>query len=114
MTTIRSAKAKGTNFETEVVRFLEANGFPARRRARAGSKDNGDVEIGDNKWTIEAKATKSIDIPQYLRELDVEMVNSGAEYGAVWVKRRGKSSAGDGYVIMDGHSFLEILRQIGI
>lgn len=114
MTTIRSAKAKGTNFETEVVRFLESQGIPARRRARAGSKDNGDVEIGDNRWTIEAKATAKIDIPQYLRELDVELENSGAEFGAVWVKRRGKSSAGDGYVIMDGNAFVELVRLLGV
>jgi hypothetical protein len=113
MTSIRSAKAKGTNFETEIVRYLEANGVPARRRARAGSKDNGDVEIGDNVWTIEAKAVRAINLPGFLKELDVEMENSGAEYGAVWVKRVGKSSAGEGYVVMTGEAFLEILRVVG-
>lgn len=37
-------KQKGTAAETKVVRYLQAAGLEAQRRALAGSKDQGDIE----------------------------------------------------------------------
>jgi hypothetical protein len=31
----------------------------------------------------------------------------------VWFKRRGKASAGDAYVLMDGATFARLLREAG-
>lgn len=40
-------KAKGTRAETAVVRFLQAHGIKAQRKALTGSKDCGDVDVLD-------------------------------------------------------------------
>ena len=44
---MNKSKQKGTRAETKVVRYLEDHGIKARRKALAGSKDEGDIEIYD-------------------------------------------------------------------
>lgn len=42
-----TAKAKGTKFETDIVKYLESCGFTtARRVVMHGANDNGDLHIG--------------------------------------------------------------------
>ena len=108
----RAIKAKGTNWESAIVKYCEDNGIPATRRPKAGNKDNGDINLCDNLFTIEAKSVARLDLPGFLAELDVEMKNSKAHHGAVWIKKRGKTSPGDGYVVMSGDDFLEIVRYV--
>lgn len=85
------SKQKGTAFETAVVRYLQANGFPqAERRALAGKDDRGDVSLGSGytDWVLEAKATKSIDLAGALNEASREAANAKAPYYAAVIKRR--------------------------
>lgn len=51
--------------------------------------------------------------PQWLRELDAEMLNSGCEVGAVWAKVAGKASAGDGVILMSPKTLVLLLKQAG-
>ena len=61
------SKAKGTRAETKVVKYLEENGFTARRQALAGSDDKGDIEAyapnSKEKLIIEVKAGKQTSAP---------------------------------------------------
>jgi hypothetical protein len=107
------ARATGTRFESAIVDFLTRNGFPhAERRALAGALDKGDI-TGIPSVVIEAKATKTITLAAFLDEALTERDNAGAAIGAAWIKRRGKGSAGDGYVVMDGHTYVRLLRMSG-
>lgn len=81
------SKAKGTRAETKVVRYLESRGFGARRKALAGSNDEGDVELFDAPRlycpiTIEVKGGKQTANPnrtqltEWLRQAVVEKENA--------------------------------------
>jgi hypothetical protein len=107
---VSAAKRKGTSFETAIVEYLKTNGVPyAERRTLGGTKDRGDI-AGIPGIIIEAKNCKTLDLAGWVTEAETERSNDGADYGAVWAKRRGKSSAGDGYVILTGEAFVRLLR----
>ncbi|MFE7659660.1 hypothetical protein [Streptomyces celluloflavus] len=106
-----AAKRKGTAWESAIVRALREHGHPhAERRALGGAADRGDV-AGLPGVVIEAKASTHLELASWIAELDAEMANDGADLGAVWHKRRGKSSPLDGYVTMPGHVFLRLLAE---
>lgn len=107
-------RAKGTRWNTEIVRFLREHGFTyAERRALAGSKDLGDVTGIPGGPVIEAKNQNRHSFAEWLDEANVEAVNAHAPFGVVWAHRRGKTSAGSGYVLMDGNSFVMLLKEAG-
>jgi hypothetical protein len=45
--------------------------------------------------------------------MEKEQTNANAEIAALWLKRRGKTSAGSGYVVMTGEMFVKLLREAG-
>ena len=97
------SKAKGTRWETEVVRFLQEAGHPAHRRPQQGAKDVGDIG-GVPGWTLEAKSVKEIRLAEFLDQANREAVHAGDPYGAAVIKRRGRPVQ-DGYVVMDLATF---------
>ena len=101
-------KAKGSQFERDVAKFLAENGFPyAERRYGAGNtQDKGDIN-GLPGLVIECKNHKSLNLPQWLREAETERGHAKADYGIVVAKRRGKG-ASDAYVVMDLASFARL------
>ena len=107
------SKARGTSWETAIVGYLTARGWPyVERRTLSGSKDRGDI-AGIPGVVIEAKACKALELSGWLTEATNEAVNDGADFGAVWIKRRGKSSPGDAYVLLDGEAFADLLDAAG-
>ena len=76
------SKQKGTRAETKVVRFLESQGLPAKRKALSGSQDQGDIELVGRRISIEVKAGKQTASPnrsaleEWLRQSKVEGDNS--------------------------------------
>ncbi len=105
------SKQLGTLWETAVVNFLREHGWPhVERRTLGGAKDRGDI-AGIIGLVIECKNAARILPGPWLKEAHAERDNDGADLGVVWAKRRGKSSAGDGYVVMDGHTFAHLLKQ---
>jgi len=113
------SKAKGTSWETAIVTYLRDNGRPfCERRTLGGIHDRGDIS-GIPAVVIEAKAAKSLSIGAWLKELDAEIANDlarskdDATTGALWVKTRGKTSAGDGYIVMRPDVWLALLREAG-
>ena len=111
-------KARGTKAETDMLKWLKANGHTdAVRNPPGGSKDVGDLTCGtfdfgddlcgecgiyypeDTGCTIEVKhygrdgvATA---INSGLAELDREMANAGTFHGVLVVRRNGKTDPGE-------------------
>lgn len=102
-------KAKGTRWETEVVRALRDAGFAgADRRALRGTADCGDI-TGVPGLVIEARNRKRVEPAAWIDEVAVKRDRDGARYGVAWFHRRGKSRAEDGFVLMSGEDFLKLL-----
>lgn len=107
-------KAKGTRHESAIVTFLREHGFPwADRVPLSGKSDRGDVTVGPGSPVIEAKNQARHSWAEWLDEANQEAANARAPFGVVWAHRRGKGSPGDGYVVMDGNTFVELLHQAG-
>ncbi len=108
-----AAKAKGTRWESAIVEYLRGTGFiHAERRALNGARDLGDV-TGIPGVVIEAKSQVRHSLAEWVDEAEQERANADADIAAVWVKRRGYTSAGSGYVVMDGETFAYLLRNAG-
>ena len=107
------SKAKGTSWESEIVAFLRSAGWPhVERRTLNGATDRGDI-AGIPGIVIEAKSVKTITLGAYVVEAAKERANDRADLGVAWIKRRGKASAGHGYVVMDGAQFAWLLKEAG-
>jgi hypothetical protein len=106
-------KQKGTAWETAVVRYLDASGLPARRKALAGSQDEGDIEVPSVPGVvIEAKNCKGQSLAQWVDEVTAEAANAKAVVGAVWHHRRNYASPGKGYVTLSGEHFTGLLSEL--
>ena len=107
------SRATGTRWESTIRDFLIDSGWLyCERRTLSGVNDKGDI-AGIPAVMVEAKAEKQIALASYMNEVEVEKRNANAEVGVAWVKRRGKSAAGDGYVVMSGHQFVQLLKAAG-
>lgn len=107
------SKQKGTQWEREVVEYLRRSGFPhAERRSLNGAKDRGDV-AGCPGLVVECKNAKTVTLAAWLDEANVERANDHADLGVVWHHRRGRASAGEGFVTLDGRTFVWLLRSAG-
>lgn len=87
-------RAKGPAFETAVAKLLRAKGFIAERLAKAGSKDEGDIvcmALGKT-YILELKNRKSITLPEFWAEAEVEARN--------YAEARGLGEAPPAYVIV--------------
>lgn len=108
-----SAKKAGTEWESEICRTLvEAGWLHAERRRLGGQYDKGDV-AGIPGIVIEAKNEKTINLATSLNEAHVEKTNANAKHAVAWLKRRGRKSALGGYVVMDGDTFINLLKEAG-
>ncbi len=113
------SKQKGTAWESAIVTWLRDHGRPfVERRTLNGASDRGDI-AGIPAVVIEAKAARTLLISTWLKELDAEIANDKARSkdelttGALWLKAKGKTSAGDGYIIMRPDVWLALLKEAG-
>lgn len=108
-----ASKRRGTAWESAVVDFLRGAGWPhVERRALNGAKDRGDV-AGIPGVVVECKSTARLELAAWVAEAETERANDNAAVGVVWAKRKGRASAGDGYVVMTGEQFAALLRAAG-
>lgn len=109
-----AARKKGTAWETALVAFLREKGWTyADRVPMSGAKDRGDVTLGPGSPVIEAKNQNRMSWAEWLDEATAESLNADAPFGVVWAKRRGRTSPGHGYVLMDGATFAALLSEAG-
>ena len=106
------SKIKGRAWESAIVDYLRPSFPTAERRALAGAADLGDITGISPQLVIEAKNAARIELAAWLDEATAEAANARADIGVVWAKRRGRSSPGAGYVVMDGATFAAILRAL--
>ena len=114
MTTRKSHKARGANFETDIRDWFRSRGYDAERLARAGSKDEGDVAVRadflGSIGIIECKAPgagNAIDLSGWTKEAQTEAKNYAEARAleqklvlpALVIKARGKSIA-DSYLVL--------------
>jgi hypothetical protein len=108
-----ASKRKGTGWESAVVNYLRDHGVPhAERRTSNGAHDRGDI-AGIPQVIIEAKNCARIELAAWLDEARREQGNADARVGLVWFKRRGCTSPGAGFVLMDGDTLLRLLADAG-
>ncbi len=108
-----TSKARGTAFESLIVDGLHDMGYPyAERRAQRGVNVGGDI-AGIPGVVLELKAVARLDLSGWLKELAAEIRNANADLGAVVVKRKGKGSPADQYVLMDFATFCLLLHEAG-
>jgi hypothetical protein len=106
-------KRKGTAWESAIVAYLRGRGAPhAERRALSGAGDRGDI-AGLPGVVVEAKSCARLELAAWVDEVRAEVANDGAAVGVVWVRRRGKTSPADGYVVITGEGFVELLAEAG-
>ena len=107
-----AAKAKGTRWESDLVKHLQAAGIPARRVAQSGQLDLGDLH-GIDPFVGQAKNYR--DMTAGLREgvagANIQARRAGQPYGVAFVKRPGKGTA-EGYAVMDVETFTRLLSDM--
>lgn len=110
---MNAAKQKGTAWESKIVFFLHLAGWPhVERRALNGAKDKGDIS-GIPGVVIEAKNQNRISLAEWVDEAESEGENADAGVRVVWMHRKGKASAAEGYVVMTGLQFASLLKEAG-
>jgi len=102
-------KTKGSQFETDVMKWLRKTGAIAERLTKAGAKDEGDIVtvIAGETYILELKNRQTLSLPQFWREAQVEALNYAKARGLgevplsyVIVKRR-NASIEQAWVIQD-------------
>lgn len=100
-------KAKGTAWETAVVRYLLAAGIDAHRVPQSGIRDTGDVHVG-RLLALEGKDVGTITLAAFVDQANAEAENAGRLVGAAVVKRR-RRPVGDAYVVLDLDGLIRLL-----
>jgi Holliday junction resolvase len=87
-------KAKGSKFETDIMKYLRKLGHFAERLAKAGANDEGDIVtiIAGQTYILECKNRKSINLPQFWDEAQTEAAN--------YAKARGLDAVPPAFVIV--------------
>jgi Holliday junction resolvase len=100
---------KGSQFETDVMKWLRKMGVMAERLTKAGAKDEGDMVaiIAGKTYILELKNRATLSLPEFWREAQVEALNYSKARGLgevplsyVVVKRR-NASIDQAWVIQD-------------
>jgi Holliday junction resolvase len=101
------SRAKGTDFENDVVEYLRGNGFPKAKRLPFASP------LGDIKGTpivLEAKNQKTMKLPEWL----TQAAKSGAKAGFIpaVVHKRARKNVSKSYVTMELDEFTKLLQAV--
>lgn len=103
-------KQKGSQFERDVVSYLQSQGFNAERRYGAGIReDRGDI-VGVPDFAIECKNQRNIDLAQFVDEAIIEAKHARQPFGAAVIKRRNRNVR-ESYVVMSLEQFVALLQR---
>ena len=110
---VSKQRAKGTAFETLIVRYLNDHGFPhAERRALHGTADLGDI-TGTPGIIWECKNHKQLRLSEWMTQTETEKQNADAEIGVLVAKRSGRGTADDQYAIVTLETMVRLLKAAG-
>lgn len=106
-------RAKGTAWETAVVKWLREHGFPfTERRSLHGTNDMGDI-TGIPGVVIECKNAKTYKLAEWIDETTQETTNAKADIGVLFIKRIGKTDPSMGYWVMTAEHGARLLKEAG-
>jgi Holliday junction resolvase len=111
--TVNPAKDKGDRAERALVDFLQHHGFTPRRMVAGQHDDIGDIDI-DQDVVLEVKNRYRLELPAWCKTLSAQMGNKDAAFGFIAIKTRGKTDPLDWSFVVNGETFLNILRRIVI
>ena len=103
-------RAKGTKWESAICAHLADEGIPHQRQPLRGVNDRGDIHVAGIA-VVEAKNQSRHSLGEWLDEATAEAENAGRDIGAVWFHRRGRAHPRDGYVLLSGAHFTQLLRE---
>lgn len=82
-------KARGDQYERDILAVAHKSGFPFAERTRPGRKeDQGDIHMAPG-LIVQCKDQKTPEWRAWLAELEKQRIEARAEYGVLVVKRRG-------------------------
>ena len=85
MTVNHNATRAGKKFETDLMKYMrEEYDFDVERLRLTGKEDEGDLLIrppSTNRFVVEAKRTKSLDLSGWVNEAKAERINYAAHRG---------------------------------
>lgn len=106
-----ASKARGTAFESLILKEFQLHYPGAERRAMQGQLDKGDLLLpGETRFIVEAKNVSRFNLAEWHKEALVEARNAGVPYGVVVHKARGKGQPGDQWVTMSLSTFLGLVK----
>lgn len=114
-----TAKRKGAETEEMFVKYLHSKGIVnAERRHLTGANDKGDIagwvqRDGSKSVAVEVKSGAQLTIPQWLKELTVEVKNAKADTGCVAVRPKGKPNPSDWFVVIPMEMYMELMEEAG-
>lgn len=109
-----SAKQAGAKFERSIADCLRDHVSEwIDKKPKYGAKDRGDIANvrtpHGKKVTVECKDYAGrVEAGTWLKEVEVERVNDGAEVGVVVAKRRGHSDPLDQFVLMSMRDYITL------
>lgn len=98
--------SKGSAWVLKVRRLLESRGLHVTRRQWRDAGD--DLQVMSHRLSIECKDWSSYAFGTWVDQAVKQ--SPGHLIPIVWAHRKGRASAEDGFVVMRGHDFLELLR----
>lgn len=101
---------KGSRWRKQVQDYLTGLGFDCRATEWREPGDDITAQRGDRlRLSVEAKNERAITLAEYVKQAE----NNAARWQVpiVFIHRRGRSSVDDGYVVMTGAAFAQLLRQ---
>lgn len=111
--TLAYNKAKGRQAEADLVAWLRLHGLPyAERRRLAGTADRGDI-AGWPGVVVEVKSGHTLDLPGWMRELDAEQENDGADVGLLVIRLRGQTDPAAWLAVQRLEQAVRVMREAG-
>lgn len=112
--TRKSAKQAGTRFERSMADYFARvlGDADIDRQIKTGSKDKGDIRglyFRGQPLTLECKNCARMELPQWLREAEVEAGNADSELWAVCHKRKGIADPAEQYVTMTARTLAAMI-----
>jgi hypothetical protein len=104
--------AKGTRWRYAVTTYLRQRGHVVIVTPNGAAGDDLDVRVlGATvaRLSVEAKDWSKFSPATWLAQAKA---NAGSRVPVVFVKQRGKSSAGEGFVLMTGEAFADLLDRV--
>lgn len=111
------SKARGTAAETALMRWFRNNGFPgADRQPLRGNRDSGDltlcpglvVEVKSHNGATGLGQPPPAMLDRWLAECETEMINAGAAYCPLIVKRAGTTDPGRWWAYLPLGAFVSL------